>query len=147
MTIDLVLSEFKDMLFFLHHFATWSTLCWRFICTAWICFPVLYKLESSANRSITESATVRGKSLINNKNSKGPKIERCGTPGGRFIKLRTKVRRNFVNSFAASFARSAYEVPTIKNVRTKFNKTTPCFIDCLAHTLSPTLTTCVLFSR
>ena len=56
---------------------------------------------SSAYRYIAESATVRGKSLIYDRNRKGPKIELCGTP---------------------------------------------VFIDCLADTLFPTLTTCVLFS-
>ena len=55
-TIDLVLSEFKDMLFFLHHFL--QHYAEDLSVHLGICFPVLYKLESSAYRSIVESATV-----------------------------------------------------------------------------------------
>ena len=77
---SLVLLEFKDSLFALiHSTASFKSL---FICLFifFIVLSVTIRLVSSAKWWIELNSTALCKSLINNKNRRGPKADPCGTP-------------------------------------------------------------------
>ena len=60
-----------------------------------------YAFKSSKN-DILIALTILANSIVDEMNQH--------TTGGRFIRLRTQVRRNFVNSFVARFVRSFVRV-------------------------------------